>query len=407
MRQTILTLAFFLSAIGSFGQNSILDCKAFTFGDFVADNPQDSVYIFRDFSSWYELHTQKGFRNTFNVIWTDECHFSLVFESCSAKDKSLWAFRKGDTLSYNAVSLTHTSITFSVTANTKTYQQMLSRQDGLDVWEYMLTRDVELKADSSFREDAMAVFLPDSIRKNLPNLRKQLMKASFHQAEAEQVVYVLSLLKQSDISPINAIASDDFKRATPPAAMADFNEYLRNAYGKLVSYTVIGRPVNMSSLYGVTVSPKGPTYVLDATFEKVSGNVQVRVALTNDSTRKIQTLNVQAGKSTTVPFIESLTKDFWSNLKDKEFKKIYKGSAQVFKDQATYAQVKTLLSVIESTGQLDSYKLSSQQFATEGGIGFISIQYLLEKDHKKIVLSLNYTRENGDYKLAGLYYTYR
>lgn len=210
MRQTTIIIAFYLTTFCSFGQTSKLDCKPLKFGDFVADNPHDSIYVFREFSSWYEMNTQKGFRNIFTIIWSDDCNFSLVFKDCSAKDKSLKTYHKDDTLFYKTVSLSATSITFSVTSKTKTYQQTLSRQNGLDVWEFMLTRDIELKEDSSLT-DGIAELLPDSIRKELPKLRQQMKKATFNQTEVEQVEYVLSLLKQSDISPINSIASDDFK----------------------------------------------------------------------------------------------------------------------------------------------------------------------------------------------------
>lgn len=373
------------------------------FGDFVAGDPQDSIYIFRDFSSWYEMNTQKGFRNIFTIIWKDGCNFSLVFKDCSAKDKSLWAFHKDDTILYKAISLTKTSIIYSVTAGTKTYQQTLSRQCGLDVWEFMITRDIELKEDSL--KDGFTEMFPDSFKKELPNLRQQIKKATFNQPEVEQVEYALSLLKQSDISPINAIASDDFKNIVPATALADYNEYLRNTYGKLLSYSVISSPLRMSfdSFGGITFNNVSK-YVLDATFEKVNGNVRVTVGLKNDTVYKIQNLNVQAGKTTSVPFIESLTKDFWFRLKNKEFKKIYNGSAQLLKDKATYEQVKNILSLIKSYGQLDSYKLSGQNFAIYEGKGFILAQYLLEKDNRKAIISLNYIKENDNYKLAGLNY---
>jgi hypothetical protein len=405
MKQTIILVAFCLTTFFSFGQTSNRDCKSFKFGDFIKDNSQDSIYILRDFSSWYEMNIQKGFRNIFTIIWADDCNFLLVFKHCSAKDKSLYTYHEGDTLSYKTVSISKTGITFSVTYKTKTYQQTLSRQNGLDVWEFMLTRDFELKKDSSFNSGIERSF-PDSFRKELPKLKQQLKKGIFNQTEVEQVEYILSLLKQSDIRPINAIASDDFKNLVPSVALADYNEYLRNTYGKLESYSVFSGPVSMDfgNLFGGMTLNNVRKYVLNATFEKAKGNVQITVGLKYDSIYKIQTLNVLSDKTTTLPFIQTLTKDFWSKLNDKEFKKIYDGSAQLFKNKTSYEQVNNMLALIEGYGQLDFYKFSAQNFSIDEGKGFILARYLLDKDNKKATISLIYLNEDGTYKLAGLKY---
>ena len=405
MRQTTIIFAFFLTSLYSFGQTTKLDCKTSKFGNFVVDNPQDSIYVFREFSSWYEMNTQKGFRNIFTIIWTDDCNFSLVFKDCSAKDKSLKTYRKGDTLVYKAVSISAISITYLITSKTKTYQQTLSRKDGLDVWEFMFTRDIELKQDSSLTK-GIAELLPDSIKNDLSKLREQIKKATFNQPEVEQVEYVLSLLKQCDIRPIIAIGSDEFKNIVSATVLEDYNEYLKNTYGRLESYSVFNSPVSMDfgNLFGGITFNSVSKYVLSATFEKVKGNVQITIGLKNAGIYKLQTLNVEAGKTTMVPYIQTLTEDFWYKLKYKEFKEIYDSSAQLFKDRASYEQVKNMLSLIESYGQLDFYKLNAQNFAIDEGRGLISAQYLLDMDNKKAIVSLNYIKENGNYKLAGLKY---
>ncbi|MCD8528534.1 MAG: hypothetical protein LRY27_00785, partial [Chitinophagales bacterium] len=305
------------------------------------------------------------------------------------------------------ISASENSITFLVRSKTKTYQQTLSRQNGLDVWEYMLTRDLELKEDSSLT-NGIVELLPDSIKKEMPKLIQQMEKATFNQAEVEQIEYVLSLLKQNNISPINDIASDNFKKIVSAIELTDYNEYLKNVYGKLETYSVHSSPVSMDfgNLFGGIIFNNVSTYVLDATFEKVNGNVQITIGLKNDSIiYKIETLNVQSDISNDVPFIQNLTKDFWYQLKKKEFKNIYNGSAQLFKDKVSYDQVKKMLSLIESNGYLEFYKPSSLFFTTDQGRGYIAAQYLLDKDNKEATISLNYLLENGEYKLAGLNYS--
>lgn len=401
--------------INSLGQADSSKCHQLKYGDFELLNTQDSIFVYRDFRSWYEINANKGFRSIYKIVWINDCNFKLVFEKTSASNEEVIPYHKGDTINLSATSTTNNKITFE--ANFKGEKKSLAlAKTNINVFKLMGNRDKELisrKEETRAKIESMMALMPDSLRDSYKKYLDigNLGGALFNKKQVTVIETIIEQIKNKDFDSIYKSGSQEFKASLTKDIFNDYGAYLAEFYGKIESYSVSKSPVS-SKLTGFFSSQswldqesvvRNYEYQLTVKFSKVTTPCNLNITLRSiDSEDKLHSIYVTQDNYTTFNNLNKLSKPFFEDLKRKKYKRIYKGSSDLFKDETTYKQIKRLLNLINSIGHLDEYKLYNQGFAVEKREGFVQLIYVANTDDKEMTLRLSYLLRDSNWILSGL-----
>ena len=407
MKLLLASLFLCICSFNSFAQSD-QQCSNFIFGDYISVSNGDTVYIFRRLSHWMECEVNTGDTYNFDVHWRGDCNFRLR-NNTTGKIKGE-KYKDIDTMNYIFQSYTDSSVTYTVNAGKKAFQQTLIKKKGLDVLMYAFNHDKEFKDE--IKNDKLDMLTPsDSGKSEVPKLEKMMKDILYNKDAENKLAYILLQLRQNNFFPSYSIAGYGLKSVITDSMMAEYSLFLKNTYGQLstydvTSYAVKGNGNNFNSgkpgFNGSIMQDSTVTYKLRCRFVNVDSIVTISVTFDKDSSYKLLMINVVAKDYTPSKFISSVCAPFWKSMENNEYDSIYNSTIDTFKKMVSLDRMKYILGYVKATGSIPSYKLFNYDFGPKGKTGLLYINYVTGEGDKQAQLTLVYHSKNGNYKLAGI-----
>lgn len=389
----------------SFAQN----CEKFVTGQFVPEkqNKKDSVYYIITISSIHELHSNKGYRNIFDLKWFDYCSFEAQHRHSSKRGKK----NDFDKAIQGSITVVNDSI---IELNFGNETKKIKLFEEQSIWDLMILKDNELKKLEEDRKKSLEQYeelfgdQKDSLFEMLGfvNQIKQPifedLKLNAHERNAIEIFF--TSLRTFDSEKFYSNCSEEFKKEMNRKTLNEYFDYVQNIFGKWEYLSVSNYPIGHLSLEPEQDNLKVSDFGFTIKFENVKDEIDLSLSLENTNNKAaISSLNINSPEFETSPYLNNLSLEFFDLFQKKKYNKIYDNCSDFLKNEASRGKFKELLDFAESARNSSEYKFYTHAFSLNENLGgLITTIFIAELEYSNILLSLTFLSDSDNQKLTGI-----
>lgn len=406
----------------SYSQN----CDNFFIGQYVPIEQvkDDSIYYLFTLSNCYELHSNKGYRNIYNIKWFKQCSFDMELSRTSSKAES--SFKAG--MKLHCLTKYINDSTYEIVINDKATK--IKEFQGKDFWNLMTERDNELNKQKVEQDNILGktnalMQAGDSLSAALylfGNMTNSLSEATYLSTYEEIAINKFcTILKTFDAKEFYSNSSKEFQKQIKEKSLFQYFDSLKTTLGEWEYLSQLNESANGSMSNLEWTESDLTKYNFLVKFKNMDKEIIVSLSISNENditepikgeenatsttegVKTFQCLDLCFSEIDSSKSLGIIAKPFFDDFYNKRYSNIYSNCTEGLQKNASSEQLEKYLTLANSTRNDKEFSLVKYELSINPRYGeLITLTYSIEANSKNILLKLKYLEKNGVYKIEGI-----